>query len=339
MRLRRRVRKFWQRHADRCLLGGAAAAIAATLLGPGVVLERNRFEHVVVLDVTQSMNVQDQVLDGQPVSRLAFARDALRATLLALPCGSKIGWGVFTEYRAYLLLAPVEVCGHLSELRDTLARIDNQMAWSGNSEIAKGLHSTVGIVKQLAGRPSLVFVTDGHESPPLNPRHRPAFDDKPGEVSGLIVGVGALQPSPIPKTDAQGLPLGFWRAAEVMQADPYSQGRSGSVSGEQLIEDAAGAGESRPLGATPGTEHLSSLHEPYLRLLASEQGLAFHRLESRAAFAAALMGPAMARPMPVRTDLRPAFALLALGLLLARHRARLFARFTRTPRSHGRSAT
>ena len=339
MRLRRRVRKFWQRHADRCLLGGAAAAIAATLLGPGVVLERNRFEHVVVLDVTQSMNVQDQVLDGQPVSRLAFARDALRATLLALPCGSKIGWGVFTEYRAYLLLAPVEVCGHLSELRDTLARIDNQMAWSGNSEIAKGLHSTVGIVKQLAGRPSLVFVTDGHESPPLNPRHRPAFDDKPGDVSGLIVGVGALQPSPIPKTDAQGLALGFWRAAEVMQADPYSQGRGGSVSGEQLIEDAAGASESRPLGATPGTEHLSSLHEPYLRLLASEQGLAFHRLESRAAFAAALMGPAMARPMPVRTDLRPAFALLALGLLLARHRARLFARFTHTPRSHGRSAT
>ena len=336
MRLRRRVQALWQQHADRCLLGGAAAAIAATLLGPGVVLERSRFEHVVVLDVTQSMNVQDQVLDGQPASRLAFARDALRAALLALPCGSKIGWGVFTEYRAYLLLAPIEVCGHLSELRATLARIDNQMAWNGNSEIAKGLHSTVGIVKQLAGRPSLVFVTDGHESPPLNPRHRPAFDDKPGEVSGLIVGVGALRPSPIPKTDAQGQPLGFWRAAEVMQSDPYSQGRSGSVSGEQLIEDAADARASPALGATPGTEHLSALHESYLRLLASEQGLAFHRLESQPAFVTALMAPAMARPIPVRTDLRPAFAVLALGLLLARYRAGLLARLLRTPRRHGR---
>ena len=326
MRLRRRVQRFWQRHADRCLLGGAALAIAGTLFGPGVVLERQRFEHVVVLDVTQSMNVQDQVLDGQPASRLAFARAVLRDTLLALPCGSKIGWGVFTEYRAYLLLAPVEVCAHLSELRGTLARIDNRMAWSGNSEIAKGLHSTVSIVKQLAGRPSLVFVTDGHESPPLNPRHRPAFDDKPGEVTGLIVGVGALQPSPIPKTDLQGQPLGFWRASEVMQTDPYSQGRSSSVSGEKLVEDAIDASESRPLGATPGAEHLSALHEPYLRLLAAEHGLAFHRLESQPAFVAAFMAPAMARPIPVRTDLRPAFALLALGLLLARYRARLFAR-------------
>ena len=43
------------------------------------------------------------------------------------------------------------------------------MAWIGNSEIAKGLYSGIGIARQLPGAPSLVFVTDGHETPPLKP--------------------------------------------------------------------------------------------------------------------------------------------------------------------------
>src|SRR5207253_861479 len=147
---------------------------------------------------------------GQPVSRLAFAKKALRQSLLELPCGSKVGWAIFTEYRALLLIAPIEVCANLGELRSTLARIDAQMAWAGSSEIAKGLHSAIGIARDLPGKPSLVFVTDGQEAPPLHPRYRPAFDDKPGDVPGLIVGVGDLRPSPIPKTDPEGQPLGFW---------------------------------------------------------------------------------------------------------------------------------
>ena len=311
---RARARSAWQRHAERCLLALAALALGASLLRPGAVIERARFEHVVVLDITQSMNVQDEAVDGRPLSRLAFAKHALRESLLRLPCGSKLGWAVFTEYRSYLLLAPVEVCANLSELRATLARIDGRMAWTGNSEIAKGVHSALGIARQIAGTPSLVFVTDGHESPPLNPLHRPAFDDKPGEVGGLIVGVGALEPSPIPKTDTEGRPLGFWRADEVMQTEPHSQRR-----GDVPTEEALGQRAARALEGTPGSEHLSALHETYLRLLAAEQGLAFHRLRTPQALGDALMAPRLARPVPVRADLRPALAALALCLLLARH--------------------
>ena len=314
------ARRLWHQHADRCLLAGAALALAASFLQPGVVMDRTRFEHVVVIDVTQSMNVQDGLWEGQPVSRLAATKQALREALLKLPCGSMIGWGVFTEYRSYLLFAPVEVCANLRELRATLARIDGRMAWTGNSEIAKGLHSAIGIVRQIPGGPSLVFVTDGHEAPPLNPRHRPAFDDKPGETRGLIIGVGELQPSPIPKTDPQGQPLGFWRADEVMQTDPYSRGRSGSVAGESFVEDTPMPAVVPALGSTPGNEHLSALHEPYLRLLASEQGLAFHRLGAAQPLVDALMAPALARPLPVRVDLRGLLAVLAGVLLLARYR-------------------
>ena len=311
------VRASLREHADRWLLGAAALALAGSFLNPGVSLMRPRFEHVVVLDVTQSMNVGDSQLDGKPVSRLVFAKYALRESLLQLPCGSKLGWAIFTEYRSFLLLAPVEVCANLRELRSTLAQIDTRMAWAGNSEIAKGVHSGIGIVKLLPGTPSLIFITDGQEAPPLNPRYRPAFDDKPGEVAGLIVGVGDLVPTPIPKTDPQGRPLGFWRADEVMQTDPRSQGRGASVGNEALVDDRAG--DAAPaLGAVPGAEHLSALREGYLRLLAGEQGMAFHRLESAPGLAAAMSSAALARATPVRVEGRFALAGLALCLLLAR---------------------
>ncbi|WP_199873378.1 VWA domain-containing protein [Ideonella sp. A 288] len=317
----------WQRDRDRWLLGAAALALVASFVNPGVTVERSLFEHVVVLDVTQSMNVTDEQLGDKPASRLDFAKDALRRSLLQLPCGSKVGWAIFTEYRSLLLLAPVEVCAHLGELRASLAQIDSRMAWSGNSEVAKGLHSGLVIAKALEGKPSLVFVTDGHEAPPLNPRYRPSFDDKPGEVPGLIVGVGDLKPSPIPKSDPEGRPLGFWAADDVMQTDPRSQGRGGSVSGEALVDDRQGS-VAPSLGATPGSEHLSAQREAYLRQLAGEQGLTYHHLQSAQAFAAALTAPSLAKPVPVRADGRVALGALALALLLARHLLPLWQRLT-----------
>jgi len=314
-----RLRAALRLGRERWLLVAAAALLALALADPGVPMARARFDHVVVLDVTQSMNVTDEQIDGQPVSRLAFAKQALREALLKLPCGSKVGWAIFTEYRSLLLFAPIDVCDNLVELRTSLAQIDSRMAWSGNSEVAKGLHSAIGIARELADKPTLVFVTDGQEAPPLSPRFRPAFDDKPGEVPGLIVGVGDLVASPIPKSDPTGRPLGFWRADEVMQVDPRSRGRGGSVASETMVDSPDSAAAGPMLGATPGTEHLSALRQDYLQLLASERGMVFHRLQSRERFVEALMAPALARPVTVRASLRPALAALALCLLLARY--------------------
>jgi mxaL protein len=303
-----RLRPRWPARAnrDRWLLGGAALLLAACFLRPTLPLERRLFDHVVVLDITQSMNAQDMLSSGKPVARLDHAKQALRAALTQLPCGSRIGLAIFTEYRSYLLFAPIEVCAHLQELRSTLDHIDGRMAWTGNSEIAKGLYSGIAIAHQLPDHPSLVFVTDGQEAPPVDPLRRPVFNDKPGEVPGLIVGVGGATPVPIPKRDPEGRPLGFWRAEEVQQSDPRVRPRAG---------DAAAAGKP----AAAGTEHLSSLREGYLRLLAGETGLGYLRLDDPAALAAALTSPALARPVPARADLRVPLALLALLLLLARH--------------------
>ncbi len=317
------LRNLWCESRGQLLLGAAALALVASFLNPGLMLQRSLFDQVVVIDITQSMNVTDEFLDGKPVSRLDFAKHALRQTLLDLPCGSKVGWAVFTEYRSFLLLAPIEVCANLDELRSTLAHIDGRMAWAGNSEIAKAIHSGLGIAAALPEKPALVFITDGQEAPPLNPKYRPAFDDKPGEIPGLIVGVGDLKPSPIPKTDAVGRPLGFWKADEVMQVDPRSKGRSGSVGDEKLSDEGAGQAATG-LGATPGREHLSALREAYLRLLAQERGLQFYRLQSAEGLSDALRSQALARQISARADGRVALAALALCLLLIHSAGPLF---------------
>ena len=319
----------WRSDRRRWALLLAALALAATFAQPGVNLPRPLFEHVVAIDITQSMNVTDQRLGGAAVSRLSFVKQALRSALDELPCGSKLGWAIFTEHRSYLLLTPLEVCANRVELRATLAGIDGRMAWSGGSEVAKGLHSGLVIARELAGRPSLVFVTDGQEAPPL--QTQPTFDDKPGEVAGVIVGVGELVPSPIPKLDPSGRPLGFWSADEVTQTDARSQGRGGSVAGERLVDDGAAVAAAPGVGATPGREHLSGLREDYLRRLASDSGLAYMRLRDATGLADALRDRALARPVVARVDGRVALAALALVLLLvlelapwwALHRARI----------------
>ena len=307
----------WRGDRERWWLAGAALALVASFFAPTLRWQRDAFEHVIVLDVTQSMNVPDQMLEGKPASRLVFAKHALHQALDALPCGSKVAWGLFTDNRSYLLFTPVEVCANRAELRATLANIDSRMAWAGNSEVAKALHSGIVVAKGLPGTPSLVFITDGQEAPPLHPRHRPPFDDKPGDVQGLIVGVGARQPVPIPKTDPSGRPLGVWAADEVEQVDIYSRGGS--------TDQPAPSGEDRAavsvavVGATPGSEHLSAMRESYLRLLAGENGLTFHHLLSASEFADALRAKALARSIEAPGDLRPVFAALALIFLLLRH--------------------
>lgn len=317
-RVVRTLRASLRDDAQRWRLAAAALMLCACFLAPRWPMQRSLYDHVVVLDVTQSMNVQDQRWQGEPVSRLVFAKHLLRAALLELPCGSKLGWGLFTEYRSFLLFAPVEVCANLDELRSTLDRIDGRMAWTGNSEVAKGVFSGIAIAKALPEHPALVFITDGQEAPPLNPKHRPAFDGKPGEVGGLLVGVGELTPSPIPKIDPSGRPLGYWKADEVLQTDPRSQGRGGSLAGERMVDDPAdrsGTAAALP-GAVVGSEHLSGLREAYLRLLAGETGLGFHRLQRSDSFVAALTAPALAQRLPASLDLRPLLVAMALCLLL-----------------------
>jgi len=307
----------------------AAVMLALAVWSPAVTLPLSRFHGIVVLDVTQSMNVEDYAEGDRTVSRLAAAKAALREALQAMPCGSRVGLGIFTEYRTLVLIAPLETCAHFRELRATLDSIDGRMSWAGRSEVAKGLYWALRQADALPERPAIVFVTDGHEAPPVNPTHRPYFDGKPGKVAGLVVGTGGLQPMPIPKFDPDGRRLGFWSRDEVQQRDNYTQGRSGSVAGEKLAETVEVAVTAD--WATSGNEHMSSLRERYLQVLAQELKLGYLRLDPGSAGARALekaLGhPALTARVPTPVSLGYVFGALALGLLLWNYGAGAVGRF------------
>jgi mxaL protein len=303
------------RRAEAWSLLLALLFVGAALLQP--TWERSGVLHsfLMVIDITQSMNTRDQRMDGLQASRLQAAKAAARQTILDLPCGSRVGLALFSEYRTFIMFAPVEVCANFTELTAALARIDGRMSWAGASEIAKGVSFALRTQRALAERPLLVFFTDGHEAPPLDPRFRTRFEAAPGELHGVLVGVGGDRPVPIPKFGPDGQALGYWRVDEVMHDDPHNLGRGGSVKDEGTV-DASGQPAARKTKIS--NEHLSSLRETYLQQLAKEAGLGYLRLQEPKQSSAALraLPPSKVARSKTNVDWLPA-ALALLVLLLS----------------------
>jgi mxaL protein len=135
--------------AQLVLLLIAAALLLAALGRPTAELERDVYRYVFTFDVTQSMNVSDASLNGARVTRLEFARAAVRRTLEQLPCGSQLGLAIFTEHRSFLLFSPVEVCDNYTAISAMLDKVDWRMAWAARSEVAKGLYSSLSLAGSL----------------------------------------------------------------------------------------------------------------------------------------------------------------------------------------------
>ena len=307
---RRRASRSGARFA---MLAAAFALTAAGLAKPTVPLPADVFRHLVVFDITQSMNVPDAMPGDHALTRLEHAKAVVLEAATALPCGSELGLGLFTGHRTFLLLAPVEVCVSYPDLAAAVRAVDWRMAWTARSEIAKGVHSGLRIAGALGPQTALVFLTDGHEAPPLHPELRPSYGGEPGTVRGLLAGVGGPIPQPIPKLDPQGGNLGHWGAEDVMQVDELSLGRGTSVQ-----EGYAGVGTgSVRAGMASGTEHLSALREAYLRSLASGLQLRYRRVESASDLRSALLQPDFANERESATDLRPLLAGVAALLAAA----------------------
>ena len=258
---------------------------------PPFNVSRTTYDYLVVFDITQSMNVEDYDLNGVPTSRLAFAREAVRRTLHELPCGSRVGWGVFAEYRTLVLLAPIEVCSNYNDLLASLDRIDGRMRWGNASEISKGLFWAMRGARDVGGHPRVLFLTDGQEAPPVEGEGLAMFDDlRRGDIGGWLIGVGSYTPRPIPRTDADGRPMGFWHADEVVQRDNPASGRAAAVS----------------------HEHLSEVREPYLRTLAREAGFEYLHMNNLNSIREAMLHPRFAEQRRAPTD----FAWLAAAAAL-----------------------
>ena len=271
------------------LRGAALAVLVAGLAAPPRIVQRPVFDVLAVVDITGSMNVRDQRLDGAEASRLAMEKRALRHLLASLPCGSRLGVAIFVEKQPFLLFEPVETCGNFSALDEEIAAIDWRMGWDSESHIAEGLLSAMKIASGLGA--DLVFMTDGQETPPLWWNGGgPSFAAARGSAHGVIVGVGGYAFSPIPKFDKYGREIGVFKPGDVP------------------VEKA---------GMFVGHEHLSAVDEPHLRALASSSGLTYLHLEGPDALLPALEKFAPVRQLPQQVGIAWMFALVSLALLAA----------------------
>jgi len=308
------------------LLLPAGLLLLLALADPTLTLPRKTHDYVFVLDITGSMNVADAGTGSAKPARLEFGKQLLREALEEMACGSRAGLGVFTEHRTFLLFAPVEICDNHLVISTMIDEIDGRMAWAQLSEVAKGLYSGIETVATLAstdggsgGQPNLVFMTDGHEAPPVHPTLRPKFRGQPGEVHGLIAGIGGPEPMPIPYLDENDQVAGYWAHDEVMQVDRHSVGRPSSNGTEAMAGvDSSDLQERMARGA----EHLSSLREGYLQQLAVETGLDYLRTTTPGAFAKALLDSRYATRPSIETNVAwipAALSLLCLVYLFGAH--------------------
>jgi mxaL protein len=279
----------------------ATLMLLAALLWPKIEKQTEVMDLMFVLDITQSMNVEDVFVDEQSVDRLAWAKHYTKNTLQNLPCGTHAGLAVFSESRSLILINPIEVCENYHDLTEMLSRINGTMAWANSSEVSKAVFTAIKQSKRMESSPSIVFITDGHEAPPLNKTLYPKFKGEPGEVKGVFVGVGGDDLLPIPKKDEKGKEIGFWDVNEVLHQDVYVQSRGDMQ--KQLANSAK-------------TEHMSSQKKPHLEELSKM--VAFDYIaspESGTALVKALKKTANTREQTVQTDLSVLFGSIALLLM------------------------
>ncbi|MFV0367967.1 MAG: vWA domain-containing protein [Hyphomicrobiaceae bacterium] len=299
--------RFWS-------LAVAAVAILGALFMPRIETERDVSDILFVIDITGSMNTRDVEANGATASRLELVRSTILETIQRIDCRSKVGLGLFTERRSFLLFEPVEICGNYAPISGALQEIDWRMAWEGDSYIAKGLYSALDIAD--SGGWNLVFFTDGHEAPPLAHGEIPDFEGKPGAVAGLIVGVGGTEKVPIPKFDLDGRETGTWRATEVTQ-----ENRVGVPPKDASLR-AGWHPRNAPWGASSSTgeEHLTSRRDEHLEVLAGKTSLHYLKLGQGPSLVATMGKALSSRRILVASDVSqyPAwFALVVLAALFA----------------------
>ena len=281
--------RFW-------LLTLALTVLLFTYVRPTLPLKQNVYHYLFVIDITQSMNARDYHIEGMPADRLSVVKESLRRVLHDLPCGSRMGLGLFTTKNVMLLFAPIEICRHFAVIDEVIAHVDWRMAWSADSNIERGLYTAIQKTKKLDDRIRLVFLTDGEQT--VNELHRPPLAKVANSVGGVIVGVGGLTPVSLPKLDQENRMIGYWQQNEVKRLGRQSPSFQAAMEQKDRI-------------------YRSLLHETELRQLAGTLGLRYHRLTTAEHLSEALRSTDMAEQRVVETDIRWLLALSALMLIVA----------------------
>lgn len=260
-----------------------------------------------VIDISESMNVQDVDYPKPRSARLTLAKEAVKQSMASLTCGSRVSIALFSGDEIVILFEPLEVCRHFPAIEQVLSRINTQMRWIGDSWVVRAVGSAIreAQIRQL----NVVIVTDADEMPHhAMPRITDLIQFQ-GKVTGVLWGVGGEALQPVPKINGKGQIIGYWTPEEAVMQGNYPN--------LLAYVNALPESERAPEGALAEvSEHLSAFNRPLMQTIAETLQIHYTRISQPSDALNTMQDPSLQKQTRAHRDARWIFGLLALSFVL-----------------------
>ncbi len=250
---------YLRHRRDITLLAAALLLLIIAMFRPTVPVKRDIYSYLLVVDITQSMNVKDMSLDGKPVTRMQYQQFLLHRIIGEMPCGTQVSIGLFAGVSVAALYTPIEVCENFAALEDSIDHLDWRNGWSGNSRIRESMLTLAKLIRSFPEPAQVVYFTDGEETPKLHVFNTRDLTGFQGGKDWLFVGVGSDKGTAIPKLDDKNQLIGYWSGESFAMQPGVAQ----------ISQDNIGTREDS-VASDANDRYMSRLDEKYLQSLAKE---------------------------------------------------------------------
>lgn len=308
----KKIVNYFRHRRDITLLTVAFVLLVIALFKPTVPIKREIYSYLLVADISQSMNVVDESINGKPVTRMQYQQYLLHRIIGEMPCGTQVGIGLFAGVSVAALYTPIEVCENFAAIEDTIDHLDWRTGWSGNSRIRESMVTLAKLIRSFPEVAQVVYLTDGEETPALHAFNTRDLTDFQGGKDWLFVGIGSDKGTAIPKLDENNQVIGYW-SSESFAMQPGIAQISESNIGTRNDSVASGTSD----------RFLSKLDEKYLQTMSKEINAQYVNGDSVQAVLSAMKKQPPARRDKAKFDLKwllaGAAGLLFLAAYLPKH--------------------
>lgn len=185
-------------------------SLIIALFNPSIPITKNIYNYIFIVDISQSMNTKDMIIENEEVSRIEYTKSTISKILGRLPCKSKVSIGMFAGVSVAATYTPIEVCENFSVINSTVDNLDWRSTWSGNTRIRESMVNLARLIRSFPESAQVIYFTDGEEAPKLHVFNTRDLSQFQGGNDWLLVGVGSDKGTAIPKYDSKNQLIGYW---------------------------------------------------------------------------------------------------------------------------------
>ena len=228
---------------------------------PILNIKKSITSYMFVVDVSQSMNAEDLILNKEKISRIEYTKILLKNIIDSSDCGSFFSINIFAADNVASIIEPVEKCKNYDELIDTVKKLEWRMAWKGNSRITFGIKSAAKMQDSLNFPSKILFFTDGDEAPKVNAINKVNLDNFSLGNELIFIGIGGNENVPVPRYNSRNMLVGFW-GMDIYDSLPGATGSRNTDSGQDEPDPSVASAEY--------DRYLSKLYDDYLIKLSNQ---------------------------------------------------------------------